>query len=168
MDLSHIALRCLVAYAFLLAMNRIKGKRTVAEATPFDFVLALILGDMIDDIIWAEVPVARFMIATGTLVVVDLLVTIGIFYNDTLYRWIEGTPRVVMADGVMDGRSLRAEQMNEADVEAMLRLEGLDRHRYEEIRRGFLEVNGDTSVLQHLWAQPAQRQDANEVKKRHG
>jgi len=46
----------LFAYVFLLAILRASGKRTIAQGTTLDFVVALVLGDLIDDALWAEVP----------------------------------------------------------------------------------------------------------------
>ena len=76
MDPLRIAVRCLVAYVFLLTVLRLAGKQTVHQGTTFDFVLALILGDLIDDVLWAEVPVAQFIVATTTLVLLKLMATL--------------------------------------------------------------------------------------------
>jgi uncharacterized membrane protein YcaP (DUF421 family) len=76
MDPLRVAIRCLVAYVFLLALLRLAGKRTVGEGTPFDFVLALIIGDLVDDAIWTEVPVAQFIVATTTLVLAKLAASV--------------------------------------------------------------------------------------------
>lgn len=75
MDLASIATRALAAYLFLLALLRLAGKRSVYQGTTFDFVLALVLGDLIDDAIWSEVPMAQFVVAAGTLLLVKLLAT---------------------------------------------------------------------------------------------
>jgi uncharacterized membrane protein YcaP (DUF421 family) len=75
MDPLRIIVRCLVAYLFLLFMLRIAGKRTLHEGTAFEFVLALVVGDLVDDVIWSEVPVAQFAVATATLVFTKLGVT---------------------------------------------------------------------------------------------
>jgi uncharacterized membrane protein YcaP (DUF421 family) len=76
MDPLRIAIRCLMAYVFLLALLRLAGKRTVREGTAFDFVLSLIMGDLIDDPIWSEVPVAQFVVATTTLILTKLGMTV--------------------------------------------------------------------------------------------
>jgi uncharacterized membrane protein YcaP (DUF421 family) len=68
-----LALRCLVAYLLLLILLRLAGKRTIRQATAFDFVLALTVGDLVDDAIWAEVPVAQFAVATMTLLLARLM-----------------------------------------------------------------------------------------------
>jgi hypothetical protein len=73
-ELLHVAVRAAVAYLVLLALVRASGKRTVAQGTPFDFVLALILGDMVDDLLWGDVPAAGFVVAVGTLTLAHTLV----------------------------------------------------------------------------------------------
>jgi uncharacterized membrane protein YcaP (DUF421 family) len=75
MDLVSIATRALAAYLFLLALLRLAGKRSVRQGTTFDFVLALVLGDLIDDAIWSEVPMSQFVVAAGTLLLLKLLAT---------------------------------------------------------------------------------------------
>jgi uncharacterized membrane protein YcaP (DUF421 family) len=75
MDPLRTAVRCLVAYLFLLGLLRLAGKRSIRAGSPFDFVLALTLGDLIDDAIWSEVPVAQFFVASATLVLTKLLMT---------------------------------------------------------------------------------------------
>jgi uncharacterized membrane protein YcaP (DUF421 family) len=61
----------------LLVFVRLSGKRAVKHANTFDFTLALILGDMIDDLLWAEVGAATFVAATSVLMMVHL--TIDVF-----------------------------------------------------------------------------------------
>jgi uncharacterized membrane protein YcaP (DUF421 family) len=74
MALTWIALRCLVAYAYLLLVLRLTGKRAIGRATPFDFVIGLVLGDLVDNAIWGEVPLFEFYVAVATLLGTRLLV----------------------------------------------------------------------------------------------
>jgi uncharacterized membrane protein YcaP (DUF421 family) len=75
MDPFRIGVRCLIAYVFLLVVMRLAGKRVVRHANAFDFVLALIVGDLVDDALWSEVPVAQFVVATATLIFMKLSLT---------------------------------------------------------------------------------------------
>jgi uncharacterized membrane protein YcaP (DUF421 family) len=68
-DPLRIAIRVVFAYLVLLALVRSSGKRTVKQGSPFDFTIALILGDMFDDAIWAEVAVSQFVVACGMLLI---------------------------------------------------------------------------------------------------
>jgi uncharacterized membrane protein YcaP (DUF421 family) len=63
MDPAGIVLRVLAAYVVLLTLVRVSGKRTVKHATPFDFTIALIVGDLVDDVVWSEVGIGQFLVA---------------------------------------------------------------------------------------------------------
>jgi uncharacterized membrane protein YcaP (DUF421 family) len=73
MDPLRIALRVVLAYVVLLLLVRVSGKRTARQGSPFDFAVALILGDLFDDAIWAEVAASQFIVACGVLVSVHVL-----------------------------------------------------------------------------------------------
>jgi uncharacterized membrane protein YcaP (DUF421 family) len=72
----RIAARCVFAFGFLLLLVRLAGKRSVKHVDPFDFILVLIVGDMIDDALWSDVPLAQFIVGTSTLVVTKLALTL--------------------------------------------------------------------------------------------
>ena len=67
MDLFGIAARAVVAYLTLLILVRVTGKQSIRHGTTFEFVIALVIGDMVDNAIWAEVSLAKFLVAVGTL-----------------------------------------------------------------------------------------------------
>ena len=73
MDPLRIAVRTVLAYVFLLALLRVAGKKGLRNATAFEFVTALILGDLVDDALWAEVPFAQFIVAATTLMLAKLV-----------------------------------------------------------------------------------------------
>jgi uncharacterized membrane protein YcaP (DUF421 family) len=75
MDPFRIGIRAALAYIFLLALLRLAGKATIYQGTPFDFVLALVLGDIVDDALWSEVPMAQFVVAATSLVLMKLAVS---------------------------------------------------------------------------------------------
>ena len=74
MDPLRILTRVVFAYIVLLVLMRLSGKRAVRQSNAFDFTLALILGDLIDDAVWAEVAVAQFVAATSVLMIAHLAV----------------------------------------------------------------------------------------------
>jgi uncharacterized membrane protein YcaP (DUF421 family) len=75
LDPLRIAIRALAAFIFLLALLRLSGKRAISQGTAFDFVLSLVLGDLVDNVIWGEAPFGQFAVAAMTLVGARLLVT---------------------------------------------------------------------------------------------
>ena len=160
MDLWRIAVRALAAYVYLLITTRASGKRVISQATPFDFVVSLIIGDLIDDCIWAEVPVAKFGAAAASIFFCDAIVKLASFHSPRVLHFVNGWPRVVLRDGVEDRRELRAEQLNELDLEHLLRMDGLDRDKWKDARMAVLERDHETSLILKPGAEPATKQDA--------
>jgi uncharacterized membrane protein YcaP (DUF421 family) len=72
MDPLRILARVLFAYVVLLIMMRAGGKRLVRHASPLDFTVSVILGDMIDDMLWAEVDASVFVVGVGVLLMIHL------------------------------------------------------------------------------------------------
>jgi uncharacterized membrane protein YcaP (DUF421 family) len=77
MDPLRIAVRAVFVFVTLLALVRCSGKRTVKQGSPFDFTVALILGDVADDAVFAEVALSQFAIAAGTLLVAHAIMDIA-------------------------------------------------------------------------------------------
>ena len=67
MDLTSIVARAIFAYLALLVFVRASGKQSVRHGTTFQFVIALVMGDMVDDAIWAEVSLAEFLVGVTSL-----------------------------------------------------------------------------------------------------
>lgn len=162
MELWRIAIRAIAAYVYLLVMTRASGKRVVREATPFDFVVALIVGDMIDDALWAEVAMAKFAAGVGSLFLCDVVTKLLAFHSPAFFRLVAGKPRRVLEDGVEDGAGMRAEQLNEGDLETMLRLQGIE--EWKDVKVALLEEDGELSAIKCPEARPATKEDAPRVK----
>lgn len=164
MDLGRIAVRALIAYIYLLVTTRASGKRVVSQATPFDLLVSLILGDLIDDALWAEVPMVKFGVAAGTVFLCDLVVKFFAHRSDAFEQLVNGAPAVVLRDGVEDGEALRREQMNEADLAHLLRLQGVD--DWKDVHIAFVERDHQVSVIRVPGAEPVQKRDAPRVMER--
>lgn len=155
MELWRIAVRAALAYVYLLAITRASGKSTISQATPFDFVVSLILGDLIDDALWAEVSIAKFGVAAGSIVFADLVVKLGTFRWPWFFRLVSGAPRVVLRDGIEDRDALHREQMNEGDLEHLLHENGIDREHWPDVHLGTLELDHELSTILTPAAEPA-------------
>ncbi len=159
MEPYHIGIRALFAYLVLLGLLRASGKRTVAQGTPFDFVLALVLGDMVDDLVWAEVPGARFVVAVGTLTLVHTLFSVAAAHSERDDRLLAGTPASVHERGRPRAGALRRERIHASELERMLRGQGVPREAWTEVRRATVEVSGHPSLEREPWAEPPQRRE---------
>ena len=164
MDLISVALRGLIVFAYLLAVTRASGKRVVAEATPFDLVVSIIIAELISGAIWAEVPAAQFVAATGSVFVCHLVTKMLARHSRRFHKLVDGIPRILIRDGKEDRDALRREQLNEEDLKHLLRRQGVDKR--EEVRLGIIERDHDVSLLKHSWAEAMTKADADRVRSR--
>ena len=88
MDPLRIAARAIFVYAIALALIRASGKRSIKQADVRSFVVAVVLGDLFDDALWAEVPMAEFVVAAGV-----LTLTHALFALDALSRGLRSWHR---------------------------------------------------------------------------
>ena len=166
MSLFGIALRALVAYVFLLALIRVSGKRVVSEATGMQFVLAIIVGDLVDDAIFASIPFAQLIVAAGTLTLLQLTVAIVAMLDVRAWKILEGEPPILLENGIPRRRAMRSQRVNRKEIASLLRLAGISAARWAEIKRARIEEEGILAVMFHEWAKPAQRNDVEWVKAR--
>jgi uncharacterized membrane protein YcaP (DUF421 family) len=157
MDALGIAVRVGATYLFLLVILRIAGKRTILEGTPFDFVVALILGDFPDDIIWGEVPLAQGLVAIGTIMTVHLVVVYASYHSERFDQLVGSGPTPVLRDGRRLADGLARARMNGGDVDVQLRLRG--RPRDADVAEAFIESTGELSLRPTDAARAAQRRD---------
>ena len=165
MELTRIVIRVLFAFVFLLAILRASGKRTIAQGTTLDFVVALVLGDLIDDALWAEVPASHFVVAVTSVVLAHLGISIASARSKTFSQIVSGRALMFIRSGQLLKPSLRSEQLNESEVEEMVRLSRVDPDRLDEIKSGWLERNGHPAMIKKDWARAAQKKDALKLAK---
>jgi uncharacterized membrane protein YcaP (DUF421 family) len=157
MDLWRIAVRAVIAYAYLFVLARGSGRRVVSQSSPFDFLVALIVGDVFDNAVWGEVSMAKFAAAAGSVFVCDAIMKLLAHRWPRFLHIANGTPRAVVRDGSHDREALRREQLNESELAHLLRLHGLDGS--DDVQFALLERNHQLSVVLTSDAQPAQKQD---------
>jgi uncharacterized membrane protein YcaP (DUF421 family) len=161
MDPWRVAVRAIAAYVYLLFATRAAGKRVIAQATAFDFVVALIIGDLIDDALWAEVSLARFATAVTAIVGADIIVKLLARRFDFVFKLVAGGPRLVMRSGAAKKDELRRLQLKERDLDSLLRQKEVADS--DEVREARVEIDGQLSVLKEEWAEPVQRRDRDKL-----
>jgi len=156
-ELSMTALRALGVYLSMLVVIRVLGKRTVGNFSAFDLLVALMLGEMVDELIYGDVSMVQGMVAIG-------VVAAAQYGNEWLSYWdhgfaaiLEGTPSVVVRNGVLDEKGMRAERMNAKEVMAQLRVLGIEEIR--EVKQAMVENDGVVSVLKEDWAEAVRKAD---------
>jgi len=142
-----MVVRALVLYGFLLIVFRIAGRRTLAEVTTFDLVLILIIGEATQQaLLGQDYSLTRAMVVIATLVAADILLPLIKQWLPAVDLVLDGTPTIVVENGVALRDRMRKARIDEEDVlESARRLRGVT--RLSDIRYAVLERGGAISII---------------------
>jgi uncharacterized membrane protein YcaP (DUF421 family) len=148
MDLQELLLtaaRAAGVYALMLVVVRLLGKRTIGNFSAFDLLVALMLGEVVDELIYGDVGLAQGVVAIASIATIKYATAWLSYANPTAARVLEGSPTPVVVDGALQREGMRHELMNESDVLAALRLKSIDDP--SEVKLATVETDGEVSVI---------------------
>lgn len=156
-ELGLTAARGVLVYAVMLVIIRLLGKRTVGNFTAFDLLVALMLGEVVDEIIYGDVSIAQGLTAIIVVALAKYITAWLGYWDHGLNHILEGKPTEIVRNGELVREGMRAELMNEQEVLASLRLQGVADMR--EVKTAVMEVDGEVSVIKEEWAEPLTKSD---------
>src|SRR5258706_13863351 len=113
----EFVLRAVIVYIFLLVILRLTGKRQTGQLAPFDLVLLLILSNAVQNAMnGGHNSIPGGLLSAATLVGLHYVMAFVTFKNRTLEAWIEGTPRVLIHNGVVDQKVMRRELLTQHEL----------------------------------------------------
>jgi uncharacterized membrane protein YcaP (DUF421 family) len=139
-------LRPIVVYVFLIIGLRIAGKREMAQLNPFDLVVLLTISNTVQNaIIGEDNSVTGGVIGAFTLLLVNYMVVRFLYSHEKLDRIIEGSPDVLIDNGVVQMDRLKTELITRSELEAAAHKQGFA--SIEEIDRAILDPGGTISFF---------------------
>ena len=140
-------IRGIIIYLFLMLVFRLSGKRTLAQTTPFEFILLLIISEVTQQaLVGEDYSITTSLILITTLIGTDLLFSMIKQNWRGFEKVTEGSPLIIVADGKMLQHRANKTRVSEEDVlEAALNLHGLE--RLEQIKYAVLELDGSISII---------------------
>lgn len=161
-ELLYTALRASFVYFFLLLVVRLLGKREIGNTSAFDLIVALILGEVVDEIIYGDVTMLQGVTAIVVVAIWHVANSWASFKSEIIDKITGAPPTILVKNGQIQHKNLAKERVNEDELLSELRLMGVD--DVKEVKQATLEPNGKVSVIQEDWAKPVQRQDLTELK----
>ena len=140
-------LRALAIYAVLLVLFRITGKRSLGQITTFDFILLLIISETTQAaLVNNDNSFTNSILLISTMVGIDVALSLWKQRSPAVEKLLDGTPLLILADGIPIAERLRKSRIDEADIlDAARKLRGLE--RLEQIKYAVLERNGGISII---------------------
>ncbi len=141
----EFVVRGFVVYVFLLVILRLTGKRNTGQLAPFDLVLLLVLSNAVQNSMnGGDNSVVGGLISAATLIALHYAVSVMTFKSKKLELWIEGAPRILIHNGVLNEDVMRSELMTRHELAAALRAAGCA--EIQHVRVATLENNGQITV----------------------
>lgn len=136
----------LLAYAALVLVLRLTGKRTLTKMNAFDLVVTVALGSTLATIVLSkDVALAEGVTAFLLLAGAQYAVTWTSLRSARVRRWIKAEPRVLLRDGRYLDDALRDERVTREEVDAAVR--GAGHADIGAIALVTLETDGSISVV---------------------
>jgi uncharacterized membrane protein YcaP (DUF421 family) len=139
------------AYAALVVMLRVSGKRTLSKLNAFDLVVTMALGSTLATVLLSrDVAFAEGLTAFAVLICSQFAVSWLSVHSSGFKKLIRSQPRILVWNGQMLKPDMRRERITVAEVEAAVRGAGLA--SLEQARVVVLETDGSLHVIESMEA----------------
>jgi len=135
-----------LAYAWLVFVLRVSGKRSLAKLNAFDLVITVALGSTLatvllsKDVAFVEGALAFVMLAALQWVVTRLSLAWPPFKDIVRSR-----PRLLVENGAYRDAAMKSERVTRADVNEAIRSQGFG--RLQDVGAVVLETDGSMSII---------------------
>lgn len=142
----EIVLRASIIFMGVFLLTRGMRKRSFGELSPFEMIMLVSMGDIIQQGITQEdYSLTGAALAVGTFAFWIMVLTRLSWRYDRARKLIEGVPLVLVRDGEPVDAALKLEQMPLEEILEAARQQGVG--DLAEIRYAVLEVSGKISII---------------------
>ncbi|WP_189318255.1 DUF421 domain-containing protein [Bacillus sp. NMCC4] len=155
-----ILIELFIGFSALFFITKLLGKTQFAQITPFDFISALILGEMVGNAIFdPEVKIQHILFAVAVWGV--LIYTVEWFSQrfKGIRAFLEGRPTLVIDKGNIHYNRLKKNMLDLNQLQTLIRAKG--HFALHEIEYAILETDGSVSVLPKMKYATATTEDVN-------
>lgn len=144
----EVIARGTVVFFFLLVLTRGLKRRTLADMAPFEMILLVVLGDIVQQGITQEdYSLTGAILAASTFAFWVTVVSYVSWKWQRVGRVVDGVPVVIVQDGRPVIEALAVERMPVDEVMEAARQQGLD--SLDKVRLAILEPSGRVSFIKN-------------------
>jgi len=145
-EIMMLSYRSIILFAVSLVLVRFMGKRTIAQLSPFDLIVIIIMGSAIaipleDD----RVKLTYGIVPVIVMSILNYGLSIIITKNRKIENFLQGTSTVLVRDGEVIIRNMKKERITIADLLILLREKNIA--NINEIEEATIEPNGKLSII---------------------
>jgi uncharacterized membrane protein YcaP (DUF421 family) len=141
-----LVFRACAVFFFVLIVTRVVGRREIGQLEPFDMILLIVMGDLVQQgITQSDQSVTGTFIVISTIAILSVVVGWASFRSRRVSRLTEGEPIVLVHDGRTIERNMRRERITLRDIEEQAR--GAQITSVADLRWAILEDDGKISCI---------------------
>ena len=141
-----IVVRAFFAFVFVVVVTRVIGRRELSSLEPFDLILLIVLGDLIQQgVTQSDYSFTGLVLAGGTFTLLTVAVSYLVFRFRRVRPLFEPEPLILVEEGKVIDRNLRRERLTVEELLAEARLQQIS--ALADIRWAVLESSGKISII---------------------
>jgi uncharacterized membrane protein YcaP (DUF421 family) len=141
-----LVLRALVAFVFVLLLTRVVGRRELASLQPFDLILLVMIGDLVQQgVTQNDFSITGMLLVGSTIGLLAVLVSWTSFRFPRLRPVLDGEPVIVVQDGEPIRKNLNRNRLTLDELRAAARQEQIA--SLDDVQWAVLETSGRISFI---------------------
>ena len=141
-----IVIRAAFIFFFILLLTRVVGRRELASMEPFDLILLVVIGDLVQQgVTQNDFSVVGAVLAITTMAMLTILVSWAGWRWRALRPVLEGEPIILVQDGEPIKRNLDRNRITVDEVAAAAREQQVTGR--DDVRWAVLETSGRISII---------------------
>lgn len=146
MSLGQLTIELIFGFFGLLLFTRLIGKTQITQLNAFDFISALIMGELLGNAIYDDdVGLVEIFFAITVWGLLIFAIQLVGQKSIRLRSLLEGKPSLIIQRGIIDRQELKKNRININELQTLLR--DKDVFSIREVEYAILEQNGSLTVL---------------------
>jgi len=154
----QLTLELVIGFILLFAVVKIAGKKLISQLSPFTFIAAIVLGELLGNALYDDHIHLSYIVYSITLWGAMLLFVEYVSQKWLRFRlWSEGKPTALISHGIINYEALKKSRLTLNQLQSLLRKH--ETFSIREVAFCFLEADGEISVLKKADYQKTTRED---------
>ena len=144
--MTSLLVRVIILYLFAILAVRLMGKRQIGEMQPTELVVTILLSEIAASPMQdADLPLGNSLLAVMLLSVLSVITSALTMRFGRFREAFDGHPAIIINDGVIDQKKMRALRLTVQDLMSSLRQK--DVFDVSQVQYAIIETNGTVSVM---------------------
>jgi uncharacterized membrane protein YcaP (DUF421 family) len=141
-----LIIRATTIFLFVYLVTRVVGRRELGSSEPFDLILLVVLGDLVQQgVTQSDNSVTGAILVISTFTLLTLVVSFVSVKIPKVRSVLDGEPLILIEDGQPNTANLKRQRLDLSEVLAEARLQQVA--RMTDIQWAILESSGQISII---------------------